>query len=383
MKPDHLKLASIVTLVCGAMSSMAAGATNADSLTMSAGRIIPMRSMTPDPAPNGIDDDAQDGTAVSPGDAPAVAQTKDANDGAAVVESGPVAQQGAAPGIAYAASTLLWSGQDTGHPASTVPDSAHVPTVTMTPVTALAPVEPVQDAAPVASAGDDSSRVPDAAPATSAADDSAHGSDTPVVSARDDVPLANPNNTNVQAEPARVSDVPVVATPPVAREISVAEETTRAQDVASTPAPQVAPSTNAVPDSTQTSSNAPPSSAVSDSGDAPVASAVSARNEAPTVDDLAGSARELSLPSLAKQDVAPAIDAAQRAAQAPDATAVSSRDMTPTASSAPDVAHVAEAHPAFAAQALPAATPVAPAVASVRISTPVMPTSDVAPEPEP
>jgi len=319
MKPDHLKLASIVTLVCGAMSSMAAGATNADSLTMSAGRIIPMRSMTPDPATNGIDDDAQDGTAAPQGNAPEIAQTKDADAGPAAAENGSVAR-GAAPGIAYAASTLLWSGQDAGQVASAVPDSAHVPMMATVPIASLAAAEPVQDVAPVASAGEDSSRAP---------------------------------------------------------------------DVASLSAPQPAPTTNAVPDSTQ-ASNAPaiwqqdvaaPSSAVSDSGDAPGVPAVSAPNVASTNSDFAGSARELKTASLAKQDVAPAIDSAEHAAQAPDATAVSSHDTTPTASSASDIAQVADASPAFAAQAPPAAAPVVPALASVRISTPVMPTSDVAPEP--
>ena len=42
MRPEHLKLAGIVTMVCGAMSPMVAGAANTDSPAMFAGRIIPL-----------------------------------------------------------------------------------------------------------------------------------------------------------------------------------------------------------------------------------------------------------------------------------------------------------------------------------------------------
>jgi hypothetical protein len=81
MRPEHLKLAGIVTMVCGAMSPMVAGATNSDSSATSTGQIIPLRSVTPDAAPTGIEDDARDGTAAPQGSAPEVevAQTNDAD----------------------------------------------------------------------------------------------------------------------------------------------------------------------------------------------------------------------------------------------------------------------------------------------------------------
>lgn len=44
MKPEHLKLAGIVTMVCGGMSSLGAGAVGSESPTVATGRIIPMQS---------------------------------------------------------------------------------------------------------------------------------------------------------------------------------------------------------------------------------------------------------------------------------------------------------------------------------------------------
>lgn len=151
MRPEHLKLAGIVTMVCGALSPMVAGATNDDSPTTFAGRIVPLRSTTPDPAPDGIEADAQDGTAAPQGGAPDVAQTNDANTGPSVAESGRAAQ-GATPGIAYVARMLPWSGEAAG----TVPESVRAPMAAMMPVASGAPVEPVQDVAPAALVVDDS-----------------------------------------------------------------------------------------------------------------------------------------------------------------------------------------------------------------------------------
>jgi hypothetical protein len=57
MKPEHLKLARIVTVVCGGMSSLGAGAMGSDSPMVTSGRIIPLLS-----APQGSAVDVTDVT---------------------------------------------------------------------------------------------------------------------------------------------------------------------------------------------------------------------------------------------------------------------------------------------------------------------------------
>jgi hypothetical protein len=91
MKPEHLKLAGIVTMVCGGMSSLGAGATGSDSPTVASGRIIPLRSAAQRPAPGTMDAAALDAAAVKPDaawdsapvlDAPTLSAEADAQVGA-------------------------------------------------------------------------------------------------------------------------------------------------------------------------------------------------------------------------------------------------------------------------------------------------------------
>lgn len=289
MRPEHLKLAGIVTMLCGAMSPMVVGATNTDSPAMFAGRIIPLSSMTPDPAPIGIEDDAQDGSAGPQGSAPEVAQTNDADTRQAAAESGQAAHA-ATTGIADGASTSVGSAQsvqDAGQAANTVPESALVPMAATMPVASGAPVE----------------ALPDVAPAATADDDSLRGPDGPVVSVQDVVPL--------------------MATVPLARATGVTEQAPRA------------PEPDAVPDSAQASSapaisqqdGSAPSSAIVDSGEVSGAPRAPAQNGASTTIDLAGSARE---PNVAADNetstpIAAKIEDSDRAWSSPDLVAVSDR----------------------------------------------------------
>lgn len=126
MRPEHLKLAGIVTVVCGAMSPMVAGATNDDSPTTFAGRIVPLRGMTQDLAPNGIEDDAQDGTAAPQGSAPEVAQTGQAPDVASTAEPQPAPTTNAAADNAQASSASAISEQDVRAPSQDGADSGDV-----------------------------------------------------------------------------------------------------------------------------------------------------------------------------------------------------------------------------------------------------------------
>jgi hypothetical protein len=214
MKPEHLKLAGIVTLVCGAMSSLGAGAASSDSPTIATGRIIPMRNPALDAAANMTDDAAQDTAPSMQGDAPGAVQPQAANV-APVPDAAPVAQGNSAPDVIYAARTAVLSTLDAAPVMADVPDSLHAWDV---PVASAHDVdEPALSAAP------DSTRMPDVpviaaqdvAPVTDAVPDSARVSDAPPVSAHDITPATNavPDATRVSALSVKVV-VPLISAVP-------------------------------------------------------------------------------------------------------------------------------------------------------------------------
>ncbi|CAB3796163.1 hypothetical protein GCM10011400_17510 [Paraburkholderia caffeinilytica] len=137
MKPEHLKLAGIVTMVCGGMSSLGAGATGSDSSTVASGRIIPMQSAPQDTAMGMMDAAAQETAPVvqdaaqdaAPDLTPDVAQTPDA---------APVAQA-VALDAEYAARTTIISANEVAVEVDAAVESASaldVPTVPTVPAVA-------------------------------------------------------------------------------------------------------------------------------------------------------------------------------------------------------------------------------------------------------
>lgn len=132
MKPERVKLAGIVTMVCGGMSSLGAGAMGSDSPTVASGRIIPMQSVPQDATMNRMDAAAQDTAPVAPV-APDAASNLAQTPGAA-----PVAQA-VAPDAVYAAGTAITSADDVAVEVG-APDPAPVLDVSTLPAEASVPV---------------------------------------------------------------------------------------------------------------------------------------------------------------------------------------------------------------------------------------------------
>lgn len=137
MKPEHLKLAGIVTMVCGGMSSLGAGATGSDSSTVASGRIIPMQSVPQDTAMGMMDAAAQE-TAPVVQDAAQDAAPDLTPDFAQTPDAAPVAQAVAAD-AEYAARTTITSANEVAVEVDAAVESASaldVPTVPTVPAVA-------------------------------------------------------------------------------------------------------------------------------------------------------------------------------------------------------------------------------------------------------
>jgi hypothetical protein len=171
MKPEHLKLAGIVTMVCGGMSSLGAGATGSDSPTVASGRIIPLRSAAQRPAPGTMDAAALDAAAVKPDaawdsapvlDAPTLSAEADAQVGASAESEDAQA----------ARATIALSGDATPVTVSLASNVVHVDDVAdVADVRAVAETADVADVAHV----DDVAAVPHAAHITHVAATPANG----------------------------------------------------------------------------------------------------------------------------------------------------------------------------------------------------------------
>ncbi|MGF6597323.1 hypothetical protein P3T23_002040 [Paraburkholderia sp. GAS448] len=334
MRPEHLKLAGIVTLVCGAMSSVGAGAASRDSPTIATGRIIPMRNPALDAAANMTDDAAQGSAPVMQGDAPDAVQAQ-ATGVAPEPDAVPVAQGNSAPDVVYAARTAVMSALDAAPAMTDVPDSLRVPDV---------PVASAQDVEPVISAAPDSTRVPDVsviaaqdvAPVTGAVPDSARVADTPAVSVQDVAALES-----AAPDSMRVPDVLVESAPDVAPVMNTVSDSGSVPDVPTVSAHDVAPATNAVPDAARVSALSvklvvPVISVVPDSGPVSQAPAESVQRAVPV----------------------PAVSVVPAFADVPVVPATSARQLTPGDVTTSDVVH------ALDKQAVSAEVP-APVTASV------------------
>ncbi len=179
MKPEHLKLAGIATLVCGAMSSLGAEAATSDPSALATGRVLSLRNTLTDPAPGMTDDTVRDTEPVAQGDVPDVVPEADAGTGAGVAPAADVVASSqtdadATSDVVYTARRAVWPSQGSDEASIAVPDAAHVPYVhTVFSVPAVS----ADDSAPVVSAAPDSQATP-----VASADDVASAHDVVVVS---------------------------------------------------------------------------------------------------------------------------------------------------------------------------------------------------------
>ncbi|MFL9999049.1 hypothetical protein PQR34_42120 [Paraburkholderia sediminicola] len=133
MKPEHMKLAGIVTLVCGGMSSFGVSASVSDSSTVATGQILSMRD-APETALGHLDTLEQDS---------AVAVESDPSDVAKMNEAMPAAQS-VARGIADPARSVVGTQEDVAPMAIAASDSARAPDVPIDPAkTSMRKMAPV------------------------------------------------------------------------------------------------------------------------------------------------------------------------------------------------------------------------------------------------
>ncbi|CAG4902543.1 hypothetical protein [Paraburkholderia gardini] len=162
MKPEHLKLAGIATLMCGAMSSFGAEAATGDPSALATGRILSLRNTLTDPTPGMTDDTVQDTEPVTQGDVPDVAPEADTGVAPAADVVTP-SQTDAVSDVVYTARMAVRQSQsqDSGEASIAVPESAHLPYV---PTVFSVPDASADERAPVASAVSDSLDSPDSRP---------------------------------------------------------------------------------------------------------------------------------------------------------------------------------------------------------------------------
>lgn len=236
MKPEHLKLAGIATLVCGAMSSLGAEAATSDASALATGKILSLRNMLKDAAPGMTDDTVQDTEpVVAQGDVPDVAPGADAGVAPAtdVVAFAPVNN---ASDVMYTARTAVGQSQDSGEAPIAVPESARVPFVPDVTSTSATPADedvPVASAVPlpvVTVVAEDQ-----AAPVTNAVREVARAQKGVTPSADSSEPLT----MSAAPDPHQVDAVPTVSAgarvaEPVTAPVTRAARSTQAVPVAST-----------------------------------------------------------------------------------------------------------------------------------------------------
>ncbi|MGF6756068.1 hypothetical protein P3T16_003475 [Paraburkholderia sp. GAS42] len=336
MRPEHLKLATIVTMVCGAMSSLGANAAGSESPGVATGRIVPMRDPALDAALHMTDDVVQDTASVTPDDARDGAQAQDAS-GAPVSSAAPVAQEGTAPEVVYAARTVVLSTLDVAPVTSAVSDSSRVPEV---PAVSTS----TQDVALAMSDVPDSTRVPEVQAVSMQEQD--------VARVTGDMP-----------DSAYVPEVPAVSTQAVAPQMNDVPDSAYVQDVPAVSAQDVAPVAAAVPDSGQVQVQELP--------------AVSAQNGVPTTNAVPVTARA---PTVSVKVVVPVMSAVPDSAYVPEAPARSARqavsaDSTPSS----DLVHAAHVPAVSTIEPAPVTAGVTLSVVTPEPGRTVAPAKDVAP----
>ena len=358
MKPEHLKLAGIATLVCGAMSSFGAEAATSDPSVLATGRVLSLRNTSTDPALGMTDDTAQDTEPAMQGDMPdGVAPEADAGAGVAP------AADAASDGV-YTARTAVWQSPDSDETSVARPASAHlryVPTVFSVPA-----VSADESSAPVASVVPDSQDPQDshAMPAASTGDVASAHDVAPVsnvapadhvepvlnvapdvVHAQDD-PAASADHSSAAADAARdalpVDETPTVSTSATAVPATVAA--THARHVAHTPHRPVVSADDGVP----VKDAVLPSARVADTPRMSVSVAVPAMCAVPNT------ARVPNAPDdLARQPIVSTSAMSSNVARNADSAAVPARSAARTTPDAvsPNVAHSNEAAPVTASSA--------------------------------
>ncbi|TDN63718.1 hypothetical protein [Paraburkholderia sp. BL10I2N1] len=338
MRPEHLKLASIVTMVCGAMSSLGAGAASSESPTIATGRIIPMRNPALDAASNMTDGVAQDTALVTSGDAPDVVVQADDAGVAPVPEAAPVAQGSAVPDVVYTARTAVLSTLDVAPVTSALPDAVRVPDVS---------VASAQDDAPVMGAVPYAVRAPDVsvasaqddAPVMGAVPDAVRVPDVSVASAQNDAPV-----TSAVSDAVHVPHVLVVSTQDVAPAMGAVPKFASMPDMPVASTQDVAPVTSAVPDSVLV----------------PKVPAVSAQDVALATNAVPDAAR---MPTVSVKVVVPVMSAVPVSAQVAEAQATSAQHAARAESTASDAVGVADIPVVSAAGLAPITGSVAPGAA--------------------
>lgn len=221
MKPERVKLAGIVTMVCGGMSSLGAGAMGSDSPTVASGRIIPMQSAPQDATMNMIDAAAQDAAPVARDAALDLAQTP----GAAPVV------QAVAPEPVYAARTTITSADDVDALVAAAPDPAPALDIPTVPAEAGVPVAASAESEGAHTVNATISVAADATPVTvSLASNVAHVADVAHVTHVADV-----------ADVAHVTDVAATPTTGEARRDRAALKLGGVVDLVTTPAHHMQP----------------------------------------------------------------------------------------------------------------------------------------------